>query len=101
MNSIAIAAAVMGGLGLTFGIILAVAYSFLRVEEDPLFVDTASWNFHLKAGSPAIDAGTSAGKVKEIMDKYYNNFGVSIEVDFDGNPRPLGSPWDIGAYEYP
>lgn len=35
MSSIATAAFIMGGLGLLFGVLLAVAYRFLRVEEDP------------------------------------------------------------------
>ena len=35
MTSFAIGAAIMGGLGLLFGSLLAVADRFLRVEEDP------------------------------------------------------------------
>ncbi len=35
MSNLIQAAIIMGGLGLTFGVILAVAYRFLRVEEDP------------------------------------------------------------------
>jgi len=34
-EGITVAAAIMGGLGLFFGTVLAVAYRFLRVEEDP------------------------------------------------------------------
>ena len=35
MQQIAIAVAVMTGLGLFFAAVLALAYRFLRVEEDP------------------------------------------------------------------
>ncbi len=35
MGNVASAAAIMGGLGLFFGTVLAVAYRFLRVAEDP------------------------------------------------------------------
>ena len=35
LDSVAVAAAIMGGLGLFFGSVLAVANRFLRVEEDP------------------------------------------------------------------
>lgn len=54
---------------------------------DPKFVKTA-WgtvgDYHLKNGSPAIDAGTSHN---------------APPVDLDGNARPLGGGFDIGCYE--
>jgi hypothetical protein len=52
--------------------------------QDPLFVDLANYDFHLQAGSPAIDAGISAFPVRT--------------KDADGNAI-VGAP-DIGAYEY-
>ncbi len=48
-----------------------------------LFINPAS-NFHLKAGSPAIDAGLTLASVKK---------------DFDGNVRPQGTSSDAGAFE--
>jgi hypothetical protein len=48
-----------------------------------LFVNPAS-DFHLKAGSPAIDAGQTL---------------TSVKTDFDGNSRPQGARSDAGAYE--
>ena len=50
-----------------------------------LFKNVANWDFHLKEGSIAIDAGTS------------NN---APKVDYDGSGRPQGGGYDIGAYEY-
>lgn len=50
---------------------------------DPLFVDAANANYHLGAGSPAIDAGTSLG----------------YTTDLDGSAIFTGSAPDIGAYE--
>ncbi len=35
MHAVAIAVTIMGGLGLLFGAVLAIAYRFLRVPEDP------------------------------------------------------------------
>jgi parallel beta-helix repeat protein len=41
-------------------------------------------DYHLKDGSPAIDAGTTLSDVTR---------------DLDGNGRPIGATFDIGAYE--
>ncbi|HNT24312.1 MAG TPA: right-handed parallel beta-helix repeat-containing protein [Anaerolineales bacterium] len=49
-----------------------------------LFIDPIGYDFHLLAGSPAVDQGTAAG----------------VTADLDGNRRPVGNGYDIGAYEY-
>ena len=49
-----------------------------------LFVDPAMSDFHLRLGSPAIDAGTSVRAPLR---------------DFEGTPRPQGAKVDIGADE--
>ena len=53
------------------------------ISGNPLFVDPALSNFRLQAGSPAIDAAS----------------GYTTGQDFDANPRPVGSGYDIGAFE--
>jgi hypothetical protein len=64
----------------------AVSVNQVISNISPAFdsVNTAKnyYNFRLKEGSPAIDAGTNAG----------------ITLDLDGNPRPVGLP-DLGCYE--
>lgn len=50
---------------------------------NPLFVDPASNNFQLSAGSAAIDQGL--------------NLGFPYNTDKNGVPRTI--PWDLGAYE--
>ena len=54
------------------------------MNVNPILTAPATNDYHLQSGSPAIDAGAA----------------VSVTEDFDGNPRPLGAAFDIGAYEY-
>jgi len=53
-----------------------------NVEADPLFTDPDAADYHLRPGSPAINAGVDVG----------------LDRDLDGNPI-VEAP-DIGAYEY-
>ncbi len=56
------------------------------VNGSPQFVNLTAQNFHLSATSSlAIDMGASNNMVKQ---------------DLDGNNRPVGNSYDIGAYEY-
>ena len=59
-----------------------------NISSDPQFVNytgTALGDYHLKAGSPAIDSGTTLN---------------APNIDLDGGVRPVGSAYDIGCYEY-
>lgn len=57
-------------------------HSFLATPAD-LFV-TPGADFRLRPGSPALDTGTAAG---------------APASDVEGNPRPVGTGYDVGAYE--
>ncbi len=63
-----------------------VGYSLGPNERiaDPLFVNVSGKDFHLRSGSPAIDAGRNLGYTS----------------DMDGGAVPQGSAPDAGAYEY-
>ena len=50
----------------------------------PTFVSSVVWDYHIGSGSAAIDQGTDAG----------------VTTDFDGDARPHGAGYDIGADEY-
>ena len=56
-----------------------------NINADPQFVDSTLNDYHLLAGSPCIDTGTSNG---------------APATDFDGQVRPQGNGLDMGAYEY-
>lgn len=59
-----------------------------NISEEPLFVKRAwgsSGDYHLKINSPAINSGTAKG---------------APTIDLEGNTRPQGSGYDIGAYEH-
>jgi len=65
---------------------------------DPLFVSTITPDLHLQLAptqSPAVDAGIASG----VYTTFQNRYGIDIRKDFDGNTRPLGAAWDIGAHE--
>ena len=57
----------------------------LTSTTSALFVNAAGNDYHLKAGSPAINAGTST---------------YAPSIDLEGNARPHGTAYDIGCYEY-
>lgn len=52
---------------------------------DPMLVDPTNGDYHLKAGSPAIDLGDPT---------------ATDAHDYDGTPRPQGTRDDLGAFEY-
>jgi hypothetical protein len=61
----------------------SVVIGAIDLQGDPAFVDPAAWDYHLGPGSAAIDAGVNAG----------------VDDDIDGDSRPQGAGYDIGADE--
>jgi uncharacterized repeat protein (TIGR01451 family) len=53
--------------------------------DAPAFVDPDAGDYHIRSGSGAIDTGLDAG----------------VTQDIDGDSRPLGAGYDIGADEFP
>ena len=59
-----------------------------NVDTDPLFMNQASGDYHLRPNSPCINAG--------------NNSAVpsGVTTDLDSKPRIINGTVDMGAYEY-
>src|SRR5262252_1828626 len=76
-------AAITGSNNLLDGAGSAPSSLTASVTGAPLFVGAATGDFHLKAASPAVDHGKT----------------TAASTDVDGNPRPQGATFDIGAYE--
>ena len=57
------------------------------ISSDPLFKDSANYNFRLQSTSPSIDTGNNAAPQVPAMDR-------------DDVPRPLNGVVDMGAYEF-
>ncbi len=55
-----------------------------NLSANPTFTNLGGKDFHLQAGSPAIDAGTTIS---------------NLLTDMDGIHRPQGKGYDVGAYE--
>ena len=62
-----------------------VSHFFFQVLAIEFFHLLADFDFHLRAGSPAIDKGITLAEVI---------------TDIESTPRPQGAGFDIGAYEY-
>jgi parallel beta-helix repeat protein len=56
----------------------------VNLWDDPAFVDPEARDYHISRDSAAIDTGVDAGVV----------------VDLEGDPRPSGAGYDIGADEF-
>jgi len=55
----------------------------VNIWGDPVFVAPHAGDYHIGPGSAAIDVGVNAG----------------VTVDIDGEPRPVGAGYDVGADE--
>jgi hypothetical protein len=57
-----------------------------NLKSNPMFTSPGTGDYHLKAGSPAIDAADP---------------NATLMIDYSGKTRPQGAARDLGAFEYP
>ena len=74
---------IVGSGDITYSDILGGYTGLGNINSDPLFVTEGV--YQLKAGSPCINSGTALN---------------APNTDIDGNPRPQGPGYDMGAYEW-
>lgn len=67
------------------GVVYTLDISGFMSDNDPLFVDAAAGNYHIRDISDAVDHAAAA---------------YAPAVDIDGDTRPQGAAADIGADEY-
>lgn len=63
-----------------------LSYANGNIKGDPAFTNEADHNYHIRSGSPVIDAGEDLSDI--------------LTDDIDGQSRPAGAAFDIGADEY-
>lgn len=76
---------VSGTKNVWFGGGTAPTQTSSNVTSDPQLIAPGSDDLHIGSASPARDAGTTIS---------------GLLFDIDGNPRPAGGTYDIGAYEF-
>jgi hypothetical protein len=57
------------------------------IDADPVFIDPAAEDYHIRYGSPCRDAGDNGAPAMEPL-------------DFEADPRPAYGPADMGADEF-
>lgn len=62
-----------------------------NICADPMFVNSAEKDYHLRMGSPCINS---------VLEIYLYEYEWTWPFDFDGNPRVQRGFADIGPYEY-
>ena len=87
-GELSIANSIVYGNGQTTSFPAGVTPLASLIDVDPLFADAGHWDYRLRAGSPAIDAGSAVPP------------GGLSTTDLMGLPRVMGGAVDIGAHEY-
>jgi len=63
--------------------------------------ETFGSDYYLQAGSPAIGAGIDPTTITGIPAQVASDMALYVYTDILGNSRPVGGPFDLGAYQVP
>jgi hypothetical protein len=88
------------------------------IEADPLFLNSSQFDsesvrqnekapassqlgsgFQLQLSSPALKKGIDPSTLPHLSKAILSDLNRYIYTDINGNPRPLGGPFDLGAYQ--
>jgi len=69
---------------------------YVPIDPQSVLVDPEE-DYRLQPDSPAIDAGTDVTAYLPAPGEFSYPY---LDADIDGNPRPCGAAWDMGAGEF-
>ncbi|HSK42716.1 MAG TPA: choice-of-anchor Q domain-containing protein [Candidatus Binatia bacterium] len=94
-------AQIAGENNLWFGAGNGPAQTAGNINTDPQFIDLGKFDFHLRASSPARDAGITVLPNNPFVGGRGRATDSGRATDKDGVVRPQGKAFDLGAYEVP
>jgi len=97
-------AQIVGEQNLWYGAGDAPSQTSNNLGDDPQFVNLRGFDFHLREGSPAREAGATVLPNNPFSlgaGTATDRAGAGQATDIDGVARPQGKAFAIGAYEVP
>jgi Right handed beta helix region len=64
-----------------------------NIQSDPLVHVSGDGVYSMGIESPAVDKGT------DVTTRMETAFGIILEKDYNGNPLPAGTTWDMGPWD--
>ncbi|MFH1022275.1 MAG: LamG-like jellyroll fold domain-containing protein [Planctomycetota bacterium] len=72
-----------------------------NISSNPLYVNAGAFNFHLSAGSPALDTARPFSGGEALIYRFEENTGTSVgDTSVNANTGTLAGSWVPGRYGY-